>query len=116
MPRKLELENQTDTREYKSNPEIDARIDRFMEANPGLVKAIQEMPRERLERKFFLMRAEQQENRLSYQEKVFAWIEENPDVKEQMQKQFGHVQNEKERNRMTLTAATGEMRSRGVRL
>lgn len=116
MPRKLEATATETTREYKSNPEIDAKIDRFMEANPGLVKAIKEMPRERLERKFFLMRAEQLENRASYREKVMDWVNEDPERKERLTKQFGHIRNENERNRTIYNAAVGEMRTLGVRI
>lgn len=104
------------TKEYKNNPEIDAKIDKFMQANPGLVKAIQAMPRDRLERKYFLIRAEQQENRLGYREKVLGWLNDNPDVKTALEKQFSYLRNETHRENNIVAAAKGEIHNRGVRL
>lgn len=117
MPRKLEIPDLPgNAKEYKSNPEIDAKINKFIAENPNLVRSIQEMPRERLERKYFLIRAEQIESRIGYREKVAAWLDDNPDVKERLEKQFGHLRNQKQRDQMIFVAASGEVRSQGVRL
>jgi hypothetical protein len=41
-------------REFKINPDVNARLEAFMKAEAGLVKFVKELPREQLERKFLL--------------------------------------------------------------
>ena len=47
--KKQELE-----RQFKINPEVNAKLDAFMKAEPGLVQFVKDLPREQLERKFLL--------------------------------------------------------------
>ena len=42
----------TEPREYRSNPEIDAKIDAYIKENPKYWAYIQALPRERLERRW----------------------------------------------------------------
>src|SRR5690606_38578257 len=60
--------------QYKTNPEIDAKIDAFAKANPDLVKSIQGMSREHLERKVLLGKMREQEQRDAYTVKVKGWL------------------------------------------
>jgi hypothetical protein len=62
-------------RTYKVNPEIDAKLNRFMESEPGLVDFVKKLPREDLERKFILKKMEEREQRQAYSAKVKAWLD-----------------------------------------
>jgi len=69
-PKKEELE-----REFKINPELNAKLEDFMKAEPGLVKFVKELPREQLERKFLLRKMKDQQQKQGYDAKVKAWLE-----------------------------------------
>lgn len=60
--------------QFKINPEINAKLDAFMKAEPGLVEYVKELPREQLERKFLLRKMQDQEQQQSYTAKVKSWL------------------------------------------
>ena len=62
-------------REFKINPDVNARLEAFMKAEPGLVKFVKELPREQLERKFLLRKMQDQQQKQGYEAKVKAWLE-----------------------------------------
>ena len=62
-------------REFKINPDVNARLEAFMKAEPGLVKFVKELPREQLERKFLLRKMQDQQQKQGYDAKVKAWLE-----------------------------------------
>ena len=68
--KKQELE-----RQFKINPEVNAKLDAFMQAEPGLVQFVKELPREQLERKFLLRKMQDQEQKQGYMAKVKVWLE-----------------------------------------
>ena len=62
-------------REFKINPELNAKLEDFMKAEFGLVKFVKELPREQLERKFLLRKMRDQQQKHGYDTKVKAWLE-----------------------------------------
>jgi hypothetical protein len=62
-------------REFKINPDINARLEAFMKAEPDLVKFVKELPREQFERKFLLRKMQDQQRKQGYDAKVKAWLE-----------------------------------------
>jgi hypothetical protein len=62
-------------REFKINPDVNARLEAFMKAESGLVKFVKELPREQLERKFLLRKMQDQQQKQGYDAKVKAWLE-----------------------------------------
>ncbi len=62
-------------REFKINPEVNARLEAFMKAEPDLVKFVKELPREQLEPKFLLRKMQDQQQKQGYDAKVSAWLE-----------------------------------------
>ena len=62
-------------RQFKFNPEINARLEAFMKTEPGLVQFVKEPPREQLERKFLLRKMQDQQQKQGYDTKVKAWLE-----------------------------------------
>ncbi len=66
----------------KSNPEIDAKIDAYIENNPGYWKSIQALPRERLERRMVLKEVEQMDRQRRFQDRVMKDINTRPELKQ----------------------------------
>ena len=62
-------------REFKINPEVNAKLEDFMKAEPGLVKFVKELPREQPEPKFLLRKMQDQQQKQGYDAKVKAWLE-----------------------------------------
>ena len=62
-------------RQFKINPELNAKLEDFMKSEPGLVKFVKELPREQLERKFLLRKMQDQQQKQGYDAKVKAWLE-----------------------------------------
>lgn len=60
--------------QFKINPEINAKLDAFMEAEPDLVQYVKDLPREQLERKFLLRKMKDEEQKQGYTAKVKAWL------------------------------------------
>jgi hypothetical protein len=62
-------------KEFKINPEIDAKLNAFMKQEPGLVEFVKNLPREQLERKFILRKMQDQEQRQTYAARVKEWLQ-----------------------------------------
>jgi len=60
--------------QFKINPEVNAKLDAFMKAEPDLVKHVKDLPREQLERKFLLRKMKDEEQKQGYSAKVKAWL------------------------------------------
>ena len=56
------------------NEEINNKLDQFITDNPKLVQVVKNMPREYLERKYFLHKMQQKNRREAYTNKVAEWI------------------------------------------
>ena len=84
--KKQELE-----RQFKINPEVNAKLDAFMQAEPGLVQPVKELPREQLERKFLLRKMLDQDQRQGYSAKVKSWLGK-PEQADLVKKHQGHPQ------------------------
>ena len=67
--KKQELE-----RQFKINPEVNAKLDAFMQAEPGLVQFVKELPREQLEGNSCSARCRTR-NKSRVTAKVKAWLE-----------------------------------------
>ena len=66
------------SKQFKINPEINAKLDSFMKEEPGLVDYVKELPREQLERKFLLRKMQDRDQKEGYSAKVKAWLEKHP--------------------------------------
>ena len=59
---------------FRVNPEINAKLEAFMKAEPDLVNYVKDLPREQLERKYLLRKMQDQDQRQSYDTKVKNWL------------------------------------------
>ncbi|MGB7839456.1 MAG: hypothetical protein WBL40_15225 [Terrimicrobiaceae bacterium] len=111
--RKQELE-----RQFKINPEVNAKLDAFMQAEPGLVQFVKELPREQLERKFLLRKMQDQEQRQGYSTKVRAWLDkpEQADLVKGIKATISPNMKPEKQEQAILTQAKNYIRNQGVKL
>ena len=103
----------------RRNPEIDAKLDKFIGANPVLVGYYQGLSKDDLIRKLMLDKMEQAEYRNGRNEELKAWVEQHPEIKSKIEERIRHVP-EANREKAFISAAKTEalnqtVRSNGVR-
>jgi hypothetical protein len=72
----------TDPTHYRSNPEVDSKIDSFIKENPKYWTYVQGMPRERLERTIVLNEVRHVERQQRMRDGILKQIDRNPALKE----------------------------------
>src|ERR1017187_7012859 len=65
---------------FRSNPEVDAKIDAYIKENPKYWSYVQTMPRERLERSVVLNEVRQLDRQQRMREGVLNQINRNPEL------------------------------------
>jgi hypothetical protein len=71
----------TDPPTFRSNPEVDAKIDAYIKENPKYWAYVQAMPRERLERSLVLNEVREVDRQQRIREGVLKQINRNPELK-----------------------------------
>ena len=71
----------TDQPNFRNNPEVDAKIDSYIQENPKYWAYIQAMPRDRLERTVVLNEVRELDRQQRMREGVLKQINRNPDLK-----------------------------------
>ena len=71
----------TDTPTFRNNPEVDAKIDSYIQENPKYWAYVQAMPRERLERTVVLNEVRELDRQQRIREGVLKQINQNPELK-----------------------------------
>jgi len=71
----------SDTPTFRSNPEVDAKIDAYIKENPKYWAYVQAMPRERLERTVVLNEVREIDRQQRIREGVLKQINRNPEMK-----------------------------------
>jgi hypothetical protein len=71
----------TDQPMFRSNPEVDAKIDAYIKDNPKYWAYVQAMPRERLERTVVLNEVREVDRQQRIREGVLKQINRNPELK-----------------------------------
>lgn len=106
------------TREFRINPEINTKLDAFMKAEPGLVKFVQEIPREQLERKFLLRKMQDQEQRQGYDTKVRNWLDkpEQADLKKSLTATVSPNMKPEKQDQAIVTQAKNYLRNTGIKI
>jgi hypothetical protein len=66
---------------FRSNPEVDAKIDAYVKENPKYWSYVQAMPRERLERTVVLNEVRELDRQQRIREGVLKQINRNPELK-----------------------------------
>ncbi len=71
----------TDTPTFRNNPEVDGKIDTYINNNPKYWAYVQGMPRDRLERTVVLNEVRELDRQQRIREGVLKQINQNPDLK-----------------------------------
>jgi len=104
--------------QFKTNPEVNTRLDAFMKADPGLVEYVKELPREQLERKFLLRKMQDQEQKQNYTAKVKTWLEkpEQADLVKSIKATISPNMTAEKQDQVIVTQAKNFIRNTGIKL
>lgn len=116
MPRLSEqvAEKKAQEPTLRRNPEIDAKLDRFIAENPKLRDYYNGLSKDELIRKLMLQKMERQEYRAGRNEEIRAWVEERPEIKAKIEERIRNVPTEK-RERAFINAAKTEAQNQAMR-
>jgi hypothetical protein len=98
----------------RRNPEIDAKLDRFMQESPKLLEYYQGLNKDELIRKLMLGKMQRKEYTNGRNEEIRAWVEEHPEIKTKIEERIRNVP-EAKRERAFLNAAKTEALNQTVR-
>ncbi len=98
----------------RRNPEIDAKLDRFIQENPDLREYYNQLSKDELIRKLMLGKMQRSEYTNGRNEEIKAWVEEHPDVKAKIEERIRNVPAQN-RERAFINAAKTEALNQTVR-
>jgi succinylglutamate desuccinylase len=98
----------------RRNPEIDAKLDRFIEENPRLREYYQALSKDDLIRKLMLTKMQRSEYTNGRNHEIRAWVDEHPEIKAKIEERIRNVP-EANRERAFLNAAKTEAMNQTVR-
>ena len=91
----------------RKNPEIDAKLDKFIAENPKLLEYYSALSKDDLIRKQMLGKMQRSEYTNGRNEEIKAWVEEHPEIKSKSEKRLRNVL-EANRERAFINAAKTE--------
>ena len=98
----------------RRNPEIDAKLDKFIGTNPGLVEYYNGLGKDELVRKLMLGKMQRSEYSSDRNQEIKTWVEEHPEVKARIEERIRNVP-EANRERAFINAAKTEAQNQAVR-
>jgi low affinity Fe/Cu permease len=98
----------------RRNPEIDAKLDQFIQENSKLYEFYQTLSKDDLIRKLMFAKMQRREYAEERNQEIRAWVEEHPEIKTKVEERIRKVSAAK-RERMFLNAAKTEAVSQTVR-
>ena len=98
----------------RRNPEIDAKLDKFIGENPKLVEYYNGLSKDDLIRKLMLGKMQKAEYSNGRNEEIRAWVEEHPEIKAKIEERLRNVP-EANRERAFINAAKTEALNQTVR-
>ena len=98
----------------RRNPEIDAKLDKFIQENPKLLEYYQGLSKDELIRKQMLGKMQRSEYTNGRNEEIKAWVEEHPEIKSKIEERIRNVP-EANRERAFINAAKTEAMNQTVR-
>lgn len=97
----------------RRNPEIDAKLDRFIADNPKLTEYYNGLGKPELIRKLMLGKMQRSDYAESRNQEIKEWVEANPDIKERIAHRIRNVPAER-RERAFINAAKSEVMNQTV--
>ena len=98
----------------RKNPEIDAKLDKFIAENPKLLEYYSALSKDDLIRKQMLGKMQRSEYTNGRNEEIRAWVEEHPEIKSKIEERIRNVP-EANRERAFINAAKTEAMNQTVR-
>ena len=98
----------------RRNPEIDAKLDKFIQENPKLLEYYSALSKDDLIRKQMLGKMQRSEYTTGRNEEIKAWVEEHPEIKSKIEERIRNVP-EANRERAFINAAKTEAMNQTVR-
>ena len=98
----------------RRNPEIDAKLDKFIGENPKLLEYYNGLSKDELVRKLMLGKLQRSEYTTGRNEEIKAWVEEHPEVKTRIEERIRNVP-AANRERAFINAAKTEAMNQAVR-
>ena len=98
----------------RRNPEIDAKLDKFIAENPKLLEYYSALSKDDLIRKQMLGKMQRSEYTNGRNEEIKAWVEEHPEIKAKIEERLRNVP-EANRERAFINAAKTEAMNQTVR-
>ena len=98
----------------RRNPEIDAKLDRFIQDNPELREYYDQLSKDELIRKLMLGKMQRSEYTNDRNAEIKAWVEEHPESKARIEERIRSVPAES-RERAFINAAKTEVLKQTVR-
>lgn len=104
--------------QFKINPEVNAKLDAFMKANPDLVQYVKDLPREQLDRKFLLRKMKDEEQKQGYTAKVRSWLEkpEQADLVQSIKLTISPNMSQERQDHALIVGAKNHIRNSGIKL
>lgn len=106
------------TKQFKINPEVNAKLDAFMKAEPDLVQYVKDLPREQLERKFLLRKLKDQEQKEGYTAKEKTWLAkpEQADLVQSIKLTVSPNMSPERQDQALVIGAKNHLRNSGIKL
>jgi hypothetical protein len=98
----------------RRNPEIDAKLDKFIGENPKLIEYYNGLSKDELIRKLMLGKMQKAEYSNGRNEEIRAWVEEHPEIKAKIEERLRNVP-AANRERAFINAAKTEAMNQTVR-
>ena len=99
----------------RRNPEIDAKLDQFIQANPKLHEYYHGLGKDELVRKLMLGKMQRSEFTQRRNEELVQWVNEHPEIKSRVEERIRNVPADR-RERAFLTAAKTLAMNQGMRI
>ena len=97
----------------RRNPEIDAKLDRYIQENPKLREYYDGLSKDDLIRKLMLGKMQRSEYSNGRNEEIKAWVEEHPEIKAKIEARLRNVPKQN-RERAFINAAKTEAMNQTV--
>ncbi|OAM89984.1 hypothetical protein OH491_16785 [Termitidicoccus mucosus] len=92
------------------NPEVDAKVTKFIADNPKLYDYYNEMTKEQLIRKHMLSKMQRNEYTQQRDQEIIQWVNENPDIKAKVEERIKNVPEENRQRAFVRVAKDEAMR------
>ncbi len=116
MPLREQVAKRKEAQEstLRRNPEIDAKLDRYIADNPKLHEYYDGLGKEELIRKLMLGKMQRSEYTEGRNQEIKAWVEEHPEIKTKIEERIRNVPTQ-QRERAFINAARREAMNQTVR-